>query len=70
MAGMAGFSEDDLIENATCKDYLQVRKEGAWQVERLLRHYNLAVEFRAGDRQSISMMKYASSPGWICVSSY
>jgi len=30
-----------LIELATCKEYLQVRKEGSRQVKRNLKHYNL-----------------------------
>ena len=31
------FAEGELTESATCKDYLQVRQEGARQVERNLR---------------------------------
>ncbi|MCF8208977.1 MAG: hypothetical protein K9K38_06185 [Rhodoferax sp.] len=37
------FAEGELTESATSKGYLQVRQEGARQVERNLRHYNLAV---------------------------
>jgi hypothetical protein len=36
--------EGELIELATCKEYLQVRKEGPRQVKRKLKHYNLEVE--------------------------
>ena len=34
---MADFAEGELTESATCKAYLQVRQEGARQVERNLR---------------------------------
>ena len=35
------FAEGELSEGATCKDYLQVRAEGARQVKRRPRYYNL-----------------------------
>jgi len=35
------FEEDELEENATCKDFLQVRKEGKRTVKRKQKHYNL-----------------------------
>src|SRR5206468_4150815 len=35
------FAEGELSEAATCKDYLQVRQEGARAVSRSLRHYRL-----------------------------
>jgi hypothetical protein len=35
------FAEGELSEPATCKDYLQVRREGARGVSRSLRHYRL-----------------------------
>lgn len=35
------FAEGELVEAATCKDYLQVRTEGGREVSRLLRHYRL-----------------------------
>jgi hypothetical protein len=35
------YAEKELREAATCKDYLQVRSEGARQVQRALRHYSL-----------------------------
>ena len=44
------FAEGELTESATCKDYLQVRQEGARQVERNLRHYNLAGILAVGYR--------------------
>lgn len=49
------YAEGELAEAATCKDYLQVRAEGARQVQRALRHYNLeailAVGYRSGLRR-------------------
>ena len=35
------FAEGELSETATCKDYLQVRQEGARAASRSLRHYRL-----------------------------
>src|SRR6266436_687095 len=35
------FAEGELVEAATCKDYLQVRLEGGREVSRKLRHYRL-----------------------------
>src|SRR5690554_1931474 len=35
------YEEGEVDEDATCKDYLQVRKEGAREVRRTLRHYSL-----------------------------
>ena len=35
------FSEGELAEAATCKDYLQVQREGGRQVERRRKHCNL-----------------------------
>jgi len=37
------FAEGELVETATCKDYLQVRLEGKRSVQRQIRHYNLEV---------------------------
>ena len=39
-----------MAESATCRDYLQVRSEGKWQVERSLKHYNLDVIISVGYR--------------------
>lgn len=44
------FADGELTEAATCKDYLQVRQEGARQVERNLRHYNMVVILAVGYR--------------------
>ena len=44
------FADGELDENATCKDYLQVRHEGARDVSRSLRHYNLSAILAVGYR--------------------
>ncbi len=44
------YSEDELYEKATCKDYLQVRKEGKRTVKRKQKHYNLDVIISIGYR--------------------
>jgi len=44
------FEEGELSEEATCKDYLQVRREGSRDVSRKLRHYNLDAILAVGYR--------------------
>jgi len=44
------FEEGELSEEATCKDYLQVRTEGGREVRRTLRHYNLPAILAVGYR--------------------
>jgi hypothetical protein len=44
------FDEGELLEGATCKDYLQVRTEGGREVRRSLRHYSLSVILAVGFR--------------------
>lgn len=44
------YGEGELEEGATCKDYLQVRIEGARQVRRTLKHYSLEVILAVGYR--------------------
>jgi hypothetical protein len=44
------FAEGELVEEATCKEYLQVRQEGPRAVRRSLRHYNLAAILAVGFR--------------------
>jgi hypothetical protein len=44
------YEEGELAEGATCKDYLQVRTEGARQVSRQLRHYSLPAILAIGYR--------------------
>jgi hypothetical protein len=44
------YEEGELREDATCKEYLQVRQEGGRQVSRRLKHYNLNVILAVGYR--------------------
>src|SRR2546422_1900887 len=44
------YSDGELLESATCKDYLQVQTEGARQVKRALRYYNLEAILAVGYR--------------------
>jgi hypothetical protein len=44
------FAEGELAEEATCKDYLQVRQEGQRSVSRKLRHYRLEAILAVGYR--------------------
>ena len=37
------YAEGELAEEATCKDYLQVRGEGGRRITRSLKHYSLPV---------------------------
>ena len=59
------FSEGELSEVATCKDYLQVRLEGGREVSRSLRHYRLeailAVGFRVRSRRGTQFRQWATA---------
>jgi hypothetical protein len=44
------YAAGEVAEEATCKDYLQVRQEGSRQVRRALKHYNLDVILAVGYR--------------------
>jgi hypothetical protein len=44
------FADGEQDQEATCKDYLQVRQEGGRQVQRLLKHYSLPVILAIGYR--------------------
>ncbi len=44
------FDEGELVESATCKDFLQVRREGERTVERLQKFYNLDAIISVGYR--------------------
>src|SRR5208337_4707034 len=44
------FAEGELVETATCKDYLQVQTEGKRQVARQLHYYNLEAILAVGYR--------------------
>jgi hypothetical protein len=42
------YEERELIPEATCKEYLQVRQEGDRRVQRALKHYNLDLILAVG----------------------
>ena len=44
------YEEGELAETATCKEFLQVRKEGTREVKRVLKHYSLDVILAVGYR--------------------
>jgi len=44
------YDDGELPEAATCKEYLQVRQEGARQVQRTLKHYSLDMILAIGYR--------------------
>lgn len=59
------FTEGELDEAATCKDYLQVRREGSRDVRRSLRHYNLdaiiAVGYRVQSPRGTQFRQWATA---------
>ena len=58
------FAEGELVEAATCKDYLQVRPEGRRAVSRKLRHYRLeailAVGYRVRSHRGTQFRQWAT----------
>jgi len=58
------FSEGELDPESTCKDYLQVRKEGERQVSRRVKHYNLdaiiAVGYRVRSHRGTQFRRWAT----------
>ena len=44
------YEEKECTEKATCKEYLQVRREGNREVQRSIKHYNLAMILAIGFR--------------------
>jgi hypothetical protein len=59
------FAEGELSESATCKDYLQVRREGGRDVSRRLRHYSLpailAVGYRVRSHRGTQFRQWATA---------
>lgn len=59
------YAEMELDEQATCKEYLQVREEGARTVRRSLRHYNLdailAVGYRVRSARGVQFRQWATA---------
>ena len=58
------YEEGELIEVATCKEYLQVRTEGNRKVQRHLKHYNLdmvlAVGYRVRSQRGTQFRQWAT----------
>jgi hypothetical protein len=53
------YDEGEIAEEATCKEYLQVRREGARQVRRSVKHYNLDAILAVGYRvRSVRGMQF------------
>ena len=59
------YEEGELAEEATCKEYLQVKQEGKRQVSRTLRHYSLesvlAVGYRVRSHRGTQFRQWATS---------
>lgn len=59
------FAEGELAEAASCKDYLQVRKESGREVTRKLRHYRLeailAVGYRVRSQRGTQFRQWATA---------
>lgn len=59
------YEEGELLEARTCKDYLQVRREGARDVRRNLKHYNLeailAVGYRVRSARGTQFRQWATA---------
>jgi hypothetical protein len=59
------FAEGELVESATCKDSLQVRREGLREVSRSLRHYRLdailAVGYRVRSQRGTQFRQWATA---------
>jgi len=59
------YDEGEQDEAATCKQYLQVRKEGARSVQRTLKHYNLdmilAVGYRVRSARGTAFRQWATA---------
>ncbi len=59
------YEDGELDEEATCKEFLQVRSEGARQVQRTLKHYNLemilAVGYRVRSERGVQFRRWATT---------
>ena len=59
------YEEREQIPEATCKEYLQVRWEGARRVQRVLKHYNLdmilAVGYRVRSERGTQFRQWATA---------
>lgn len=61
----AVYRDGELTEEATCKDYLQVRLEGEREVRRTIRHYSLemilAVGYRVRSSRGVQFRQWATA---------
>ncbi len=61
----AVYAEGELLPEATCKEHLQVRREGGRQVKRALKHYNLdmilAVGYRVRSHRGTQFRRWATT---------
>ena len=59
------YSEGELTERSTCKEYLQVQTEGTRQVQRSLKHYSLemilAVGYRVRSHRGTQFRQWATA---------
>jgi len=59
------YEEGELVEEATCKPFLQVRQEGSRQVRRNLKHYSLpmilAIGYRVRSHRGTQFRQWATS---------
>lgn len=59
------YNEQEQVESATCKEFLQVQKEGSREVKRLSKYYNLkaivAVGYRVNSHRAIEFRKWATT---------
>jgi hypothetical protein len=59
------YGDGELIEEATCKEFLQVQKEGDRQISRKTKYYNLnailAVGYRVNSHRATEFRKWASN---------
>jgi len=59
------YEDAELVEEATCKDFLQVRDEGSRRVQRNLKHYNLdmilAVGYRVRSERGVEFRRWATT---------
>jgi hypothetical protein len=59
------FEEGELDEEATCKDFLQVQKEGLREVKRTQKFYNLDAIISVGYRIKSHVATNSSSPQYL-----
>lgn len=63
------YSEGELLEEATCKNYLQVQNEGTREVKRQAKHYNLEMVIAGGHCRRVPVTRtifYITMRNWYC----